>query len=93
MSSDDFPRFMKSTGRSATASLGGNTSRRTLRREVKRLVSLCAGAQIKMLPWLCAGQLQRVEKVQPSWAFLRLYDTMVLGDERCWNAEKWIAES
>ena len=22
-----------------------------------------------------------------------LYDKMVLGDERCWNAEKWIAES
>ena len=60
---------------------------------VKRLVSLCAGAQIKKLPCLCAGQLQRVEKVQPSWAFLRLYDKMVLGDERCWNAEKWIAES
>ena len=31
MSSDDSPRFMKSTGRSATASRGGNTSRRTLR--------------------------------------------------------------
>ena len=36
---------------------------------------------------------QRVEKVQPSWAFLRLYDKMVLGDERCWNAEKWIVVS
>ena len=31
MSSDDFLRFMKSTGRSATASRGGNISRRTLR--------------------------------------------------------------
>ena len=39
----------------------------------------------------CAAQ--RVEKVQPSWAFLRLYDKMVLGDERCWNAEKWIVVS
>ena len=58
MSSDDFLRFMKSTGRSATASRGGNTSRRTLRREVKRLVSLCAGAQAKKLPGLCAGQLK-----------------------------------
>ncbi|MBS4881021.1 MAG: hypothetical protein KH138_12145, partial [Firmicutes bacterium] len=28
---------------------------------------------------------QFVEKVQPSWAFSRLYDKMVLGDERCWN--------
>ena len=58
MSSGDSPRFMKSTGRSATASRGGNTSRRTLRREVKRLVSPCAGAQIKKLPCLCAGQLE-----------------------------------
>ena len=31
MSSDDSPRFMKSTGRSVTASRGGNISRRTLR--------------------------------------------------------------
>ena len=58
MSSDDFPRFMKSTGRSATASRGGNTSRRTLQREVKRLVSLCASAQIKKLPCAQAGQLE-----------------------------------
>ena len=36
MSSDDFPRFMKSTGRSATASRGGNISRRTLRRKRAR---------------------------------------------------------
>ena len=27
-------------------------------RRVKRLVSLCAGAQIKKLPCLCAGQLE-----------------------------------
>ena len=33
MSSDDSPRFMKSTGRSATASRGRNTSCRTLRRK------------------------------------------------------------
>ena len=39
------------------------------------------------------GSFQSVEKVQPSWAFLRLYDKMVLGDERCWNAEKWIVVS
>ncbi len=61
MSSDDSPRFMKSTGRSATASRGGNISRRTLRLdelEVKRLVVLCAGVQIKKLPCLCAGQLE-----------------------------------
>ena len=37
--------------------------------------------------------LQLVEKLQPSLAFLRLYDKVVLGDERCWNAEKWIVVS
>ena len=60
MSSDDFPRFMKSTGRSATASRGGNTSRRTLRREVKRLVSLCAGAQgsLNILSNVAAGDFR-----------------------------------
>ena len=46
----------------------------------------------RLSPTICRA-LQSVEKVQPSWAFLRLYDKMVLGDERCWNAEKWIAES
>ena len=62
MSSDDFPRFMKSTGRSATASRGGNTSRRTLRREVKRLVSLCAGAQ-KSCPACAQGSLNILSNV------------------------------
>ena len=33
------------------------------------------------------------KKSSNGWVFLRLYDKMVLGDERCWNAEKWIAES
>lgn len=62
MSSDDFPRFMKSTGRSATASRGRNTSRRTLRREVKRLVSLCAGAQ-KSCPACAQGSLNILSNV------------------------------
>ena len=38
-------------------------------------------------------EAQRVKKVQPSWAFLRLYDKINMGDERCWNAEKWIVVS
>ena len=63
MSSDNFSRFMKSTGRSATASRGGNTSRRTLRREVKRLVSLCAGAQIKSCPACAQGSLNILSNV------------------------------
>ena len=33
------------------------------------------------------------KKSSNGWAFLRLYDKMVLGDERCWNAEKWIVVS
>ena len=41
MSSDDSPRFMKSTGRSATASRGGNISRRTLRRKRARSETPC----------------------------------------------------
>ena len=60
MSLGDSPRSMKSTGRSATASRGGNTSRRTLRREVKRLVSLCAGAQgsLNILSNVAAGDFR-----------------------------------
>ena len=41
MSSDDSPRFMKSTGPSATASRGGNTLRRTLRRRRARSETPC----------------------------------------------------
>ena len=41
MSSDDSPRSMKSTGRFATASRGGNTSRRTLRRKRARSETPC----------------------------------------------------
>ena len=41
MSSDDSQRFMKSTGRSATASRGGNTSRRTLRHRRARSETPC----------------------------------------------------
>ena len=41
MSSDDSPRFMKSTGRSATASRGGNISRRTLRHKRARSETPC----------------------------------------------------
>ena len=41
MSSDDFPRFMKSTGHSATASHGGNISRRTLQRRRERSETPC----------------------------------------------------
>lgn len=61
MSSDDSPRFMKSTGRSVTASRGGNILRRTLRRKRARsetpYISLRRCAD-KKLPCLCAGQLQ-----------------------------------
>ena len=42
MSSDDSPRFMKSTGRSVTASRGGNISRRTLRRRRARRETPCS---------------------------------------------------
>jgi len=41
MSSDDSPRSMKSTGRFATASRGGNTSRRTLRHKRARSETPC----------------------------------------------------
>ena len=60
MSLGDSPRSMKSTGHSATASRGGNTSRRTLRCEVKRLVSLCAGAQgsLNILGNVAAGDFR-----------------------------------
>ena len=53
-----FSAFYEKHWTFCAASRGGNTSRRTLRREVKRLVSPCAGAQIKKLPCLCAGQLE-----------------------------------
>ena len=33
------------------------------------------------------------KKSSESWAFSILYDIIVLGDERCWNAEKWNVES
>ena len=33
------------------------------------------------------------KKSSNGWAFSHLYDKMVLGDERCWNAEKWIVVS
>ena len=42
MSSDDSPRFMKSTGRSVTASRGGNISRRTLRLSRVRSETPCS---------------------------------------------------
>ena len=38
-------------------------------------------------------ELSLSKKSTNGWAFLRLYDKMVLGDERCWNAEKWIVVS
>ena len=41
MSSDDSPRFMKSTGRSVTAFRGGNISRRTLRQGRARSETPC----------------------------------------------------
>ena len=61
MSSDDSPRFMKSTGRSVPLSVveifrAGRCG--SAECEVKRLVVLCAGVQIKKLPCLCAGQLE-----------------------------------
>ena len=39
------------------------------------------------------GLFSLSKKSSNGWAFLRLYDKMVLGDERCWNAEKWIVVS
>ena len=42
MSSDDSPRFMKSTGRSVTAFRGGNISRRTLRLSRVRSETPCS---------------------------------------------------
>ena len=40
---------------------------------------------------LCAVAACR--KTPAQLGFLRLHDKMVLGDERCWNAEKWIVVS
>ena len=32
------------------------------------------------------------KKLSESWAFSHIYDIIVAGDERCWNAEKWNEE-
>ena len=45
------------------------------------------------MPSLWGRHFSLSKKSSNGWAFLRLYDKMVLGDERCWNAEKWIVVS
>ena len=39
------------------------------------------------------GLFSLSKKSSNGWAFSHLYGTINMGDERCWNAEKWIAES
>ena len=40
---------------------------------------------IRKLSGNFSGQFSVSKKSSNGWAFLRLYDKMVLGDERCWN--------
>lgn len=35
---------------------------------------------------------QTVEKAQQCWAFSIIYDIIIMGDEKCWNVEKWNEE-
>ena len=39
------------------------------------------------------GLLSLSKKSSNGWAFSYLDGIINMGDERCWNAEKWIAES
>ena len=64
MSSDDSPRFMKSTGRSVTAFRGGNISRRTLRLSRVRSETPCSSLR------RCADKKAALLVRRAAWIFL-----------------------
>ena len=64
MSSDDSPRFMKSAGHSATASRGGNISRRTLRRKQAWSETPCSSLR------RCADKKAALLVRRAAWIFL-----------------------